>query len=56
MAFFHKWGVKNDFTFALQFFMLISDGLGGVNNVISLEKSGKSTSLLIRYFFDEIAS
>ena len=31
MALFHKWGVKTGFTFALQFFMLISDGLGGVN-------------------------
>ena len=27
---YHKWGVKTGFTFALQFFMLISDGLGGV--------------------------
>ena len=28
---YHKWGVKTGFTFALQFFMLISDGLGGVS-------------------------
>jgi hypothetical protein len=30
MALYHKWDVKTGFTFALQFFMLISDGLGGV--------------------------
>ena len=30
-ALYHKWNVKTDFTFALQFFMLISDGLGGVS-------------------------
>ena len=30
MALYHKWGVKTGFTFALQFFMLIFDGLGGV--------------------------
>ena len=29
-ALYHKWGVKTGFTFALQFFMPISDGLGGV--------------------------
>jgi hypothetical protein len=30
MAFYHKWDVKNGFTFVLQFFSLISDGFGGV--------------------------
>ena len=30
MALYHKLGVKTGFTFALQFFMLISDDLGGV--------------------------
>ena len=30
MALYHKWDVKNDFTNLLQFFLLISDGLGGV--------------------------
>ena len=30
MALYHKWGVKTGFTIALQFFMLISDGLGDV--------------------------
>ena len=26
----HKWDVKNDFAYVLQFFSLISDGLGSV--------------------------
>jgi hypothetical protein len=30
MALYHKWDVKNDFAYVLQFFSLISDGLGGV--------------------------
>ena len=31
MALYHKWDVKNDFAYVLQFFSLISDGLGGVH-------------------------
>ena len=30
MASYHKWDVKNDFAYVLQFFSLISDGLDGV--------------------------
>ena len=30
MALYHKWDVKNGFTYVLQFFPLIFDGLGGV--------------------------
>ena len=30
MTLYHKWGVKNGFTFALQFFLPIFDGLGVV--------------------------
>ena len=30
MALYHKWDVKNDFAYVLQFFSLISDGLGSV--------------------------
>ena len=30
MALYQKWDVKNGFPFVLQFFSLISDGLGGV--------------------------
>ena len=31
MALYHKWDVKNGFAYVLQFFSLISDGLGGVS-------------------------
>ena len=31
MALYHKWDVKNGFTYVLKFFSLISDGLGGVS-------------------------
>ena len=30
LYFYHKWDLKNDFAYVLQFFSLISDGLGGV--------------------------
>ena len=30
MALYHKWDVKNDLAYVLQFFLLISDGLVGV--------------------------
>ena len=33
MATYHKWIVKNDFVYVLQFLSLISDGLGGVNSI-----------------------
>ena len=33
MALYHRWDVKNGFTFALQVFSLISDGLGGVKGL-----------------------
>ena len=45
MALYHKLGVKTGFTFALQFFMLISDGLGGVYVVARVE-SGLELSQL----------
>ena len=32
MALCHKWDVKNDFVYVLQFFSLISDGLGSVRS------------------------
>ena len=31
-ALYHRWGVKNDLAYVLQFFSLISDGLGGVKH------------------------
>ena len=33
MALCHKWDVKNDFAYVLQFFPLISDGLGSVTGI-----------------------
>ena len=33
MALYDKWGDKTDFAFALQIFLLISDGLGGVSDM-----------------------
>ena len=39
MALYHKLGVKTGFTFALQFFMLISGGLGGVRPYIFFGQS-----------------
>ncbi len=35
MALYHKWYVKNDFAYVLQFFSLISDGLGGVIGLVA---------------------
>ena len=45
MALYHKGGVKAGFIFVLQFFMLISDGLGGVlcRGVIN-GKAGKAAA------------
>ena len=37
MALYRKWDVKNGFAFVLQIFSLISDGLGGVNEVETLQ-------------------
>ena len=37
MASYHKWDVKNGFAFVLQFFSIISDGLGGVHT-LAMEK------------------
>ena len=38
MALYHKWDVKNGFAYVLQFFSLISDGIGGVKGILSKEK------------------
>ena len=35
IALYHKWGVKNDFAYVLQFFSIISYSLGGVKKDIS---------------------
>ena len=43
MALYHKWDVKNDFAYVLQFFSLISDSLGSVKqylqNLTNLENA-----------------
>ena len=52
MALYHKWNVKNDFTFVFQFFSLISDGLGGVMDILIIDQLGfasqTSSPFLIR--------
>ena len=51
MALYHKWDDKNAFTFALQFFMLISDSLGGVTlNHVSLILVEKKHVIIIAIF------
>ena len=37
MALYHKWNVKNDFAYVLQFFSLISDGLRSVHHLTFME-------------------
>ena len=34
MTLYWKWDVKNGFTYELQFFSFISDGLGGVHKIL----------------------
>ena len=43
----HKWDVKNGFPFVLQFFSLISDGLGGVQTLMDIIKLLSILSLLM---------
>ena len=45
MALYHKWDVKNDFAYVLQFFSLISDSLGSVNTLLSLIRIFTNQSL-----------
>ena len=46
MALYHKWDVKNGSAYVLQFFSLISEGLGGVFSNPSLtDKRRKQTSI-----------
>ncbi len=46
MALYHKWDVKNDFAYVLQFFSLISDGLGGVKQLTFWSKEYKTIELM----------
>ena len=43
MALYHKWDVKNDFAYVLQFFSLTSEGLGGVRARHNNQKEIKTT-------------
>ena len=45
MALYHKWDVKNGFTYVIQFFSLISDDLGGVE----LDKYTVAAGVLRQY-------
>ena len=47
MALYHKWDVKNDFVYVLQFFLLISDSLGSVTN---MERPTKTRLGFLRNF------
>ena len=44
MALYHKWDVKSGFNFVHKFFMLISDGLGGVRRLVHFEPQSCSHS------------
>ena len=46
MALYHKWDVKNDFAYVLQFFSLISDSLGSVLNIELLAPYARFDSFL----------
>ena len=46
MALYHKWDVKNDFAYVLQFFSLISDSLGSVYTKLVLADFVLSTLYL----------
>ena len=52
MALYHKCGDKNAFTFAIQFFMLISDSLGCVYTVSVVIRNGpiRNTSEILGFF------
>jgi hypothetical protein len=59
MALYHKWDVKNDFLYVLQFFSLISDGLGSVlsfchNSGVDLTGYVFESlwNILTRFYFD----
>ena len=49
MALYHKWDVKNDFAYVLQFFSLISDSLGSVCNNDSLNSLNQK---LVQCFYN----
>ena len=46
MALYHKWDVKNDLVYVLQFFSLISDSLGSVTRELWIELHNVNSNLL----------
>ena len=48
----HKWDVRNDFAYVLQFFSLISDGLGSVECEIrvSLSRAGYNGACMVHTY------
>ena len=52
MALYHKSDVKNDFAYVLQFFSLISDGLGSVLDIpdVSAENAANLWQKLLDFF------
>ena len=65
MALDHKWDVKNDFAYVLQFFSLISDSLGSVRyfilahsyiqTFVTIPFEGKAAFSMLLYFIQVIA-
>ena len=53
MALHHKWNVKNGFAYVLQFFSLISDGLGGVESLSQVlqTRQGRSAVYVVASIF-----
>jgi len=49
MALYHKWDVKNGFAYVLQFFSLISDGLGGVHSLCIGDGKNKYEKICTKY-------
>ena len=53
MALCHKWDSKNDFAYVLQFFSLISNGLGSVRNGSSIYRGAVADLLSKRQNHEE---
>ena len=53
MALYHKWDVKNDFSYVLIFFSLISEGLSGVQGERNFIKDIFSKNLLLYTFINQ---
>jgi hypothetical protein len=56
MALYHEWGVKTFSTFALKFFMLISDDLGGVLYLSCRQKLSSLLGNKVNHIFSVLAT